>query len=204
MSKVVSILGHTLTSNVDGMFDLNDLWRGAGLPQNKRPSEWRGSVKDSLIQSANLRSENGGINRGTWATESALYAYAMWVSVDFYMAVVEAFTHAANGDGEAAVEAAQRVVGIRDALKPNKKLKPKLEELKKDIKNPVEFVCHIIDQSKGLPDTEFDKLYDIVSEFIHMNFFKQSGALATAAFLLEERKAGRYHRRTAILRNKVR
>ena len=40
----------------------------------------------------------------TWATLEALYAYAMWVDVEFYMVVVEAFAALTRGDTETAEE----------------------------------------------------------------------------------------------------
>lgn len=41
--------------------------------------------------------------RGIWAPEQVVYAYAAWLSPEFHTAVIEAFTHAVRGDGEAAI-----------------------------------------------------------------------------------------------------
>ena len=63
---------------------------------NRQPNRWRGAVREALNRTPNLvvghtRDDNGYITNHTWATLEALYAYAMWVDVEFYMVVVEAF-----------------------------------------------------------------------------------------------------------------
>lgn len=77
------------------MFDLNDIWRDFDLKASQAPSQWRNKVREHLVRSGNLQTEMGG-SRGTrgttYATLDALYAYAMWVDVEFYMVVVYAFT----------------------------------------------------------------------------------------------------------------
>ena len=99
-----------LHSNQDGMFDLNDIWRQAGLEEKKRPSEWKSEIKEALLHSEKIRSVNGGVNRGTWATEQSVYAYAMFISTEFYVAVVEAFTLLVQGKTEEALDTATSFV----------------------------------------------------------------------------------------------
>lgn len=72
------------------MFDLNDIWRVFRLDEQKRPSEWRDEVKRSMVKSADLRNKRGR-NGGAFATIEALYAYSMWVDVEFHDVVCEAF-----------------------------------------------------------------------------------------------------------------
>ena len=87
----------TIVSNEDGMFDLNDVWRAfVSDKENKLPSEWKNQVRKHLNRTENIRvghsrDENGYITNHTWATKTALFAYAAWVDVEFYMVVVEAF-----------------------------------------------------------------------------------------------------------------
>lgn len=103
----------TIVSNKDGMFDLNDIWRDFDLRASKRPSQWRGETRDQLVRCAYLHTETGGSgkNRGaTYATLEALYAYAMWVDVEFYMVVVEAFAALTRGETEEAQRIAQQCV----------------------------------------------------------------------------------------------
>ncbi len=55
-----------------------------------------------MEQTANMRSvKTEGTKHTTWqtlATLEALYAYAMWVDVEFYMIVVEAFAALTRGE----------------------------------------------------------------------------------------------------------
>lgn len=88
------------------MFDLNDIYRKLGLKGRKQPSDWTNKVKSKLYETGNLRSRRvEGSKEGGWqtlATLKALYAYAMWVDVDFYMVVVEAFAALTLGNTEEA------------------------------------------------------------------------------------------------------
>jgi len=97
-----------LVSNKDNEFNLNEI---ANIYKVREPSEWRNAQRRAMNQSANLRSVNGGEDRGTWATEAGLYAYAMWAdpTCEFYTAVIKSFTAAAQGNGKLATELARSV-----------------------------------------------------------------------------------------------
>lgn len=86
----VIVDGYHWTCNQDRMWNLNELHKELGLPESKMPSQWRGSLKDSLVKCANLHILLGR-NGGTFATEEAAIAYAMWVSDEFYLKVIRAF-----------------------------------------------------------------------------------------------------------------
>src|SRR5690606_4314725 len=86
----------TIVSNKDGMFDLNDIWRAFDLKASQAPSQWDNEVRNYLKKSGNIRTLMGR-KGGTFATLEALYAYAMWVDVEFYMVVVEAFAALTRG-----------------------------------------------------------------------------------------------------------
>ncbi|MGS0825904.1 KilA-N domain-containing protein [Shewanella sp. 0m-8] len=103
----------TITSNEDGMYDLNDIHRAFGLAEKQRPSEWRNTNRAHYEQTAKLRVANKGRLRQTLATQSALYAYAMWCDVEFYEAVVEAFTAVTNGDIPKAISIARSVADVQ-------------------------------------------------------------------------------------------
>ncbi|WP_447078212.1 KilA-N domain-containing protein [Shewanella algae] len=101
------------------MYDLNDIHRAFKLPKIKLPNQWRHRIRDRLTQTAKLRAgrtaaANGHLSHHTWATQEALYAYAMWCDVEFYMVVVDAFTALTNGDIEEAQGIAQTVVSVHE------------------------------------------------------------------------------------------
>lgn len=99
------------------MYDLNDIHRAFKLPKTKQPGQWRHRIRTALENSENafLHVQRSGRNgQFTWATQEALYAYAMWCDVKFYIAVVEAFTALTNGDIEEAQEIAQTVVSVHE------------------------------------------------------------------------------------------
>ncbi len=97
------------------MDDLNDIHQAFKLPKTKQPGQWRDSTKAFFENEGKIASVNLG-HRGsqTLATQEALYAYAMWCAVEFYMVVVDAFTALTNGDIEEAQEIAQTVVSVHE------------------------------------------------------------------------------------------
>lgn len=73
-----------------GLWNLNEIHKRLNLPESKEPSQWRTKVSTHYDRSANLQTVNGD-GGGTFATEEAAIAYAMWVSIEFYSMVVRAF-----------------------------------------------------------------------------------------------------------------
>lgn len=118
----------TIEANESGFYNLNDVWRIWGLHARKRPNQWSNSQSEYFFGAGNLQSQTiqrigrGGANRAMFGTQEVLYAYAMWCDVEFYAAVVEAFTSLANGDVEAAVETVEQVTRVsrkRETLRYN-------------------------------------------------------------------------------------
>ncbi|HGK4750121.1 TPA: KilA-N domain-containing protein [Klebsiella quasipneumoniae] len=109
---------HSITSDEDGMFNLNQLHKASGFSQTKKPSEWlRNSATQALILEVGIPATKSkrGKGAGTWAIEQIVYAYAAWISPEFHVAVIEAFTALANGNVKKAkeiVRTAVRVEGI--------------------------------------------------------------------------------------------
>lgn len=106
----------TLTPiDVDGrtMYDLTEIWKEWGLKESDRPSQWRGKDKAEFTRSADLQALEinhlHGAQTHTIATQVAVYAYAMWVSIEFYRAVIECFTAVVNGQMQQAQEIAAKV-----------------------------------------------------------------------------------------------
>jgi len=91
----IVIESHSFVCNDQRMWNLNEIHRILNLPDSKAPSQWRTEVSRHMDRSANLQTVNGD-NGGTWATEAGAIAYAMWVSTDFYLMVIDAFIFMRN------------------------------------------------------------------------------------------------------------
>lgn len=110
----VIVDGYEWECNQDRMWSLNELHKALKLPANREPSEWRNAISQELHRSGNLRNAQGGNIQGTWATEEAAIAYAMWVSTDFYLTVIRAFIALRNNS----------VVKALNLAKQNAKMEP--------------------------------------------------------------------------------
>ena len=103
----IKIMDRVFESDEDGLLDLNEIWRGCNLPENKRPSQWRGKLPGNLRRCADLHTvENQTLtikDSTTKGSERASVAYAMWVSFEFYCQVLDAFVALRKGNLEEAV-----------------------------------------------------------------------------------------------------
>jgi hypothetical protein len=88
----------------ENRYSLNDLHKAAGSEKKHQPSNFlRVEQTQALIaeiQSSDMRSAvetlNGGKDRGTYACRELVYAYAMWISPKFNLAVIRAFDQMVN------------------------------------------------------------------------------------------------------------
>ncbi|AZR21930.1 KilA-N domain-containing protein [Xanthomonas vasicola] len=82
-----------------GRYCLNDLHQAAGNTPRLRPSRWAENQQTRdlaiLVESKAgipaLVIHHGGAAPGTYALKPLVYAYAMWVSPEFHLAVIEAY-----------------------------------------------------------------------------------------------------------------
>ena len=107
----VIVDGYKWECNKDRMWNLNELHKALSLDENQRPSEWDNKVSRELLSSGNLRKVD---KVGTYATEQAAIAYAMWISVPFYMTVINAFIELRNDN----------VIKAFNRAKQNQTIKP--------------------------------------------------------------------------------
>ncbi|MHC2595523.1 hypothetical protein ACVLVH_001139 [Kluyvera sp. 1366] len=113
----VIVDGYYWHCNEDRMWNLNELHKALTLGDNKVPSEWNNQVRLHLDHSGNFRTALGGANPGTWATEQGAIAYAMWVSPEFYLKVINAFIAIRNDKVAEAKALAQDVKALK-GMKP--------------------------------------------------------------------------------------
>lgn len=109
----IVVNGKSFHCDSNRMWNLTEMHKELGLPDAKRPYNWRTVVSTHLERAANLRVVHGD-NGGTWGTEEATIAYAMWVSVDFYMTVIRAFIAVRNDN----ISKAKQLAGQNAELKP--------------------------------------------------------------------------------------
>jgi len=85
----------SIRQDVEGRYCLNDLHKAAGNEPKHKPSEWlRNKQAIELIEEV----EKAGIpaiqskqQLGTFALKPLVYAYAMWISAKFHLAVIRAY-----------------------------------------------------------------------------------------------------------------
>lgn len=127
MTQTVKLTFNGVTAEikpvVDGMYDLNDIWRVFKLPEKKRPSEWKHRERRRLAETENLRVRNLGqegttkrINV-TLATKKALLMYAAWCDYEFHDAVFTVFQLVTEGRTDEAEAIAQKIVRTRENIK---------------------------------------------------------------------------------------
>lgn len=93
-------------------FCLNDLHVASGGAPRHRPSLWLENRSTQTLIDAlgrdNAISVTQGRNGGTYVCKQLVYAYAMWLSPEFHIRVVDAYDALANGRVEEALAIAQR------------------------------------------------------------------------------------------------
>lgn len=88
-----------------GRYCLNDLHQAAGLQQRHRPSRWAENAQTTeLARIATIKagipalvSQRGGTVPSTYAVKPLVYAYAMWISPEFHLAVIAAYDALVTG-----------------------------------------------------------------------------------------------------------
>ncbi|EKG0034025.1 hypothetical protein O1D86_002043 [Vibrio cholerae] len=94
--QTLTLNGVTINSvpETNGLFDLTDFWKvHTGKDKKKMPSQWRTKVAKKLSHMQKLHVRIlGDEGKQTLGTQEAVIAYAMWLDLDFYMAVVSAFS----------------------------------------------------------------------------------------------------------------
>jgi hypothetical protein len=118
MSNAITIAGIKVRQDEHGRFCLNDLHKASGGHQKDRPKYWLENQKTAGLM-ASL--EKGGITPfsvkagrggGTFVCKEMVYAYAMWISSDFHVSVIQTYDALVNGqiqaiEGRAARQAAR-------------------------------------------------------------------------------------------------
>lgn len=101
----LSVFG-TDVSIRENHYSLNDLHRAAGGSQNHKPTIFLRNDQTKALIAEIEKGENShllatevikGRNGGTYVCKELVYAYAMWISPKFHLAVIRAFDQFAGG-----------------------------------------------------------------------------------------------------------
>jgi hypothetical protein len=96
----------------DGLFSLNDLHKVSGGNQKHAPFRFIRNIQTKALiakieQTPDLvlayKSSHGGKNSGTWVCKELVYAYAMWISAEFYLRVIRIFDQQQASGSQVAV-----------------------------------------------------------------------------------------------------
>ncbi|MBB1489396.1 KilA-N domain-containing protein [Oceanospirillum sediminis] len=94
MAAHLVIFSHDIRS-VDGLFSLNDLHKASGSLNKHSPRYWTSNEQTkeliSEIEKDGIPSISKKPRLGTWVCKELVYAYAMWISAKFHLAVIRAF-----------------------------------------------------------------------------------------------------------------
>ena len=103
MSKLTIL--KTEIRTIDNFYSLNDLHQVSGSAKKHQPANFvRLDQTQALIKeidrSSDLRNatktQQGGLNQGTFVCKELVYAYAMWISPKFNLQVIRAFDQIQN------------------------------------------------------------------------------------------------------------
>jgi hypothetical protein len=89
-----------ITTDSEGRYSLNDLHKAAGGLNSQKPSLfYRSSSFNSVVEVLTAQNraftpivkKQGRYNGGTWVCKELVYKYAMWVSAQFEVNVIQTF-----------------------------------------------------------------------------------------------------------------
>lgn len=119
----LSMVGVKVRQDAEGRYSLNDLHKAAGKEKRHSPNYFLSSqqtadlvglLSDTVIP---VSTQKGGKNQGTYACKEIVYAYAMWISPEFHLRVIQAYDALVNGETQKAIDIATRQT-IKDEYLP--------------------------------------------------------------------------------------
>lgn len=105
VSHPLVIAETSIRQDSEGRYCLNDLHRAAGGEEKHAPNRFVRTdgckslvlLQTPLLASAPLVTNNGGNNQGTFVVKQLVYAYAMWISPEFHLRVINTFDAVVTG-----------------------------------------------------------------------------------------------------------
>lgn len=90
-NAVIIVNGNHFKANESGMWNLTDIWKTLGLPDNKRPSQWNNKEAKTLRSCVEISTQGKGNQSYVTGSKFATLQYAGWVSFEFNRMVYAAF-----------------------------------------------------------------------------------------------------------------
>lgn len=191
MNASLLILGTKIRQDAEGRFCLNDCHKAAGGLKKDGPSYFlaTGKAQELIGKLASeghtgksvspLNVVNDGINNGTYASKEVIYAYAMWINVDFHLTVIRAFDALVTGQIAAPALSEQEIVAqafqitvrqIEELKAENAILAPKAEVAEKIADSDGLYTLNLSAKAAQMPLSQFTRA-------AHANgfIFKQNG-----------------------------
>lgn len=103
--KTVLLGDFTIRQDEEGRYCLNDVHKAAGGLGHQRPSKWLATAQaDDLVselEAQNRATKPVSIRKGqgvsgTYVTKELVYTYAMWISTNFHIKVIQAYDRLAT------------------------------------------------------------------------------------------------------------
>jgi len=126
MQTQIIISDISIHQDSEGRYSINDLHKAAGAKEKDKPSNWLRSEKTieliNTILNAQIRAFNPvdsykGRYGGTYVCKELVYAYATWISSEFFLKVISAYDALVSGDTEKAESIAKTTVDDRTPLR---------------------------------------------------------------------------------------
>lgn len=167
-----------------GRYCLTDIYRASNLPAHKRPVKFESTTSFKGIQEVlkvrtgtfvPYEKTRGRYNGGTWACKEMLIAYAMWVSPEFMVKVIDVFFAASSGHGDKAVAIAQgneelkSLLDQRDSLiltaatqSERNEIERLTNEISKHTKPSAQKLAMMRGKGKKFAESELDRINGII------------------------------------------
>lgn len=126
MTNQIIISDISIRQDSEGRYSINDLHKASGSEQKDKPVHWLALQKttdliETIEKVGNLTfppiRTTRGCKGGTYVCKELVYAYATWISAEFFLKVIRAYDALVSGDTAKAVAIAKTTVDDRTPLR---------------------------------------------------------------------------------------
>jgi len=170
MTTQLAIFNNSIRQ-LDGLYSLNDIHQVAGSERKHEPNlffrldQTQDLVKELMNENLDTqicvshKSFRNGINKGTWACEELVLAYATWISPKFHLVVLRAFIAMHRSEQQTAVKIAplskQHQQNIKELVMGRAKSLPKDQQARATITQWSALKTHFGKSYKDINDDQY-------------------------------------------------